>query len=46
MKKFDRKFTLADDIIVKNAELANGMLTIQLERIIPDAKKPRLIDIK
>lgn len=46
MKKFDRKFTLADDIIVKDAELANGMLTIQLERIIPDAKKPRLIDIK
>jgi molecular chaperone IbpA len=46
MKKFDRKFTLADDIIVKDAELSNGMLTIQLERIIPDAKKPRLIDIK
>jgi molecular chaperone IbpA len=46
MKKFDRKFTLADDIIVKDAELANGMLTIQLERIIPDAKKPRLINIK
>jgi molecular chaperone IbpA len=46
MKKFDRKFTLADDIIVKDAELSNGMLTIQLERIIPDAKKPRLINIK
>lgn len=46
MKKFDRKFTLADDIVVKDAELTNGMLTIQLERIIPEEKKPRLIEIK
>ena len=45
-RKFDRKFTLADDIVVKNAKLENGMLTIDLERIVPEEKKPRLIEIK
>tara|TARA_B100001939_G_scaffold160307_1_gene138402 strand:+ start:1149 stop:1553 length:405 start_codon:yes stop_codon:yes gene_type:complete len=44
-KKFNRKFTLADDIVVNSAALRNGMLTIELERIIPEEKKPRLIDI-
>jgi len=44
-KKFNRKFTLADDIVVNSAALKNGMLTIELERIIPEEKKPRLIDI-
>jgi len=45
-KKFTRKFTLADDIIVKGAEYLNGMLTIELERVIPEEKKPRLLTIK
>ena len=45
-RKFDRKFTLADDIIVKEASLENGMLKINLERIVPDEKKPRIITIK
>lgn len=45
-KKFTRKFTIADDIIVKGAELKNGLLTIELERVIPEEKKPRLIDVK
>lgn len=45
-KKFNRKFTLADDIVVNGAALQNGMLTVELERIIPEEKKPRLIDIK
>jgi molecular chaperone IbpA len=45
-RKFDRKFTLADDIIVKEASLENGMLKIYLERIVPDEKKPRIITIK
>jgi len=44
-KKFNRKFTLADDIVVNSAALRNGMLTIELERIIPEEKKPRLIEI-
>ena len=45
-RKFNRKFTLADDIVVKDASLENGMLEITLERIVPDAKKPRKITIK
>ena len=45
-RNFTRKFTLADDIIVKGAELKNGMLTIYLERIIPEEKKPQLITVK
>jgi molecular chaperone IbpA len=44
-RKFTRKFTLADDIIVQNAELSDGMLTIQMERIIPEEKRPRTIEI-
>ena len=45
-RKFDRKFTLADDIVVNGAKLENGMLTIELERIIPEEKKPRLVEVK
>ena len=45
-RQFERAFTISEDIKVKDAELRNGLLTIDLERIIPDEKKPRLIDIK
>jgi molecular chaperone IbpA len=45
-RNFTRKFTLADDIVVKGAELKNGMLTITLERIVPEEKKPQLITVK
>ena len=45
-RKFSRKWTLADDIIVKDAKMENGMLLIHLERNITEEKKPRLIDIK
>ena len=45
-KKFTRKFTIADDIVVKGAELKNGLLTIELERIIPEEKKPKVIEVK
>ena len=44
-RKFERKFTISDDIVVKDASLENGMLMINLERIVPDEKKPRLITI-
>ena len=44
-RKFDRKFTLADDIVVNDAKLENGLLTINLEQIIPEEKKPKLIQI-
>ncbi len=45
-RNFTRKFTLADDIVVKGAKLDNGMLTIDLERIVPEEKKPQLITVK
>ena len=45
-RKFERKFTLADDLVVNGAKLENGMLTIDLERIVPEEKKPRLITVK
>ena len=45
-RQFERAFTISEDIKVKDAELKNGLLTINLELIIPDEKKPRLIDIK
>jgi len=44
-RQFERSFTISEDIKVKNAELKNGLLNVDLERIIPDEKKPRLIDI-
>lgn len=44
-RAFTRKFTLADTIEIKNADLLNGMLRIWLEKFIPEHKKPRKIDI-
>ena len=45
-RKFERKFTLADDIIVNGAKLENGMLSLELERVVPEEKKPRLVTVK
>lgn len=45
-RSFVRKFTLSDEIQVKSAEMNDGMLTVELEKIIPDHKKPKLITIK
>ena len=44
-RAFSRSFTLSDDVVVKGADLVNGMLTIDLERIVPEEKKSRLIEI-
>ena len=44
-RTFSRAFQLSDDIIVKDADLQDGMLIVNLERVIPDEKKPRLIPI-
>ena len=44
-RAFTRKFTLADTVVVKNAEMANGLLKIFLERFIPEEKKSKKIDI-
>ena len=45
-RKFERKFTLADDLVVNDAKLENRMLSIDLERVVPEEKKPRLISVK
>jgi len=44
-RQFERSFTLSEDIKVKSAELNNGLLNVSLERIIPEEKKSRLIEI-
>ena len=45
-RKFERKFTLAEDLVVNDAKLENGMLAIEIERVVPEEKKPRLIQVK
>lgn len=45
MRAFERRFQLADHIKVTGAALVNGLLHISLERIVPEEKKPRRIEI-
>ena len=45
MRAFERRFELADTIKVTGAELKNGLLSIELVREVPEAKKPRQIKI-
>ena len=44
-RAFSRSFTLSDDVVIKGADLVNGMLTINLERVVPEEKKARMIEI-
>ena len=45
-RQFARSFTIADDIKINSAALKDGLLTISCERIIPEHKKKKLIEIK
>lgn len=45
-RKFKRNFTLSDDVVVNGSRMENGMLYVELERIVPEEKKPRTIEIK
>lgn len=45
-RKFKRNFTLSDDVVVNGSRMENGMLFVELERIVPEEKKPRTIEIK
>ena len=45
-RQFTRSFTIADDVKVGGAELKDGLLTIACERIVPEYKKKKLIEIK
>jgi molecular chaperone IbpA len=44
-RSFERRFQLAENVEVKGAQLENGLLHIDLERIVPEEKKPRRITI-
>jgi molecular chaperone IbpA len=44
-RSFERRFGLADHVLVAGAKLENGLLTIELVRELPDLLKPRKIDI-
>jgi len=44
-RTFERNFTLSDDVIVKGCDLNNGMLIVELEKVIPEEKRARLIPI-
>tara|TARA_B100001939_G_scaffold18304_1_gene15203 strand:- start:441 stop:824 length:384 start_codon:yes stop_codon:yes gene_type:complete len=45
-RQFARSFTIADDVKINGAQLKDGLLTIACERIIPEHKKKKLIEIK
>lgn len=45
-RNFERKFTLSDEIQVNNAQMKDGMLSVILERKIPEHRKPKVISIK
>ena len=45
-RMFSKSFTIANDVEVKGAELKDGLLKVSMERIIPEHKKAKLIDIK
>jgi len=45
-RNFDRRFRLADHVKVQNARLENGLLHIELQRELPEAMKPRSIEIE
>jgi molecular chaperone IbpA len=45
VRKFTKKFQLADDVIVVDASMKNGMLVIAMEKVVPEGKKKRTIKI-
>ncbi|MEN3792893.1 Hsp20 family protein [Fulvimarina sp. MAC3] len=44
-RAFERRFQLADHVEVRGASLKNGLLHVELERVIPEQMKPRKIEI-
>jgi molecular chaperone IbpA len=45
-RSFVREFTLAEHVEVKGATMKNGILTVHLERILPEKSAPKVIDIR
>ena len=44
-RQFSRSWTLADEVVVNDAKMKDGMLAIHLEHVVPEEKKPRLVKI-
>jgi len=44
-RSFSKSWTLSDDMVVKGAEFQNGLLNINLEKVVPEEKKPRIVPI-
>jgi len=44
-RAFERNFNISDSLVVKNAEMTNGMLKVWLESLLPERDKPRKIEI-
>ena len=42
-RSFSKSWTLSDDMVVKGAEFQNGLLNINLEKVVPEEKKPRIV---
>ena len=45
-RNFTKSFTIAEDVEIKGAELKDGLLSVSMERVIPEHKKARTIKIK
>ena len=43
---FSKVFTIADDVEIKGAELKDGLLKVSLNKILPEGKKPKIIEVK
>jgi len=44
-RDFTREFTLAETVVVQSADIQNGLLNIRLQNVVPEAEKPRRIEI-
>lgn len=44
-RKFRKQFTLGEYLVVEGAEFVNGMLTITIDKVLPEEKKPKTIAI-
>ena len=45
-RMFTKSFTIAEDVEIKGAELKDGLLKVSLNKILPEGKKPRKIEVK
>lgn len=44
-RSFQRRFVLAENMVVEGAELVNGLLSVSLRRVVPESAKPRRIEV-